>query len=59
MATQKMRYMTAQRNNGIKIGVAFDNVPHENIEVVRDNNEEVEVIRWSTNVSRGLMVCPG
>ena len=59
MATQKMRYMTAQGNNGIKIGVAFDNVPHKNIEVVRDNNEEVEVIRWSTNVSRGLMVCPG
>ena len=59
MATQKMRYMTAQRNNGIKIGVACDNVLHENIEVVRDNNEEVEVIRWSTNVSRGLMVCPG
>ena len=37
--------MTAQGNNGMEIGVAEDIDPHENAELMRDNNEEVEVIR--------------
>ena len=45
MVTQEGRYMTVQENNDMEIGVAEDIVPHENREVSRDNNEEVEVIR--------------
>jgi hypothetical protein len=45
MATQEWRYMMTQGNDGIEIGVAEDIDLHENAEVMRDNNEEVEVIR--------------
>ena len=45
MATQEGRYMTAQGNNDMEIGVAEDIVPHENVEVLRDYNKEVKVIR--------------
>ena len=37
--------MTTQGNNDMEIGVAEDIVPHINAKVMRDNNEEVEVIR--------------